>query len=377
MVEKLSENEESCRLKFSIDDTGIGIPLDKRERLFQSFSQLDDSTTRVYGGSGLGLNISKKLLELMGGSIGFASEYGKGSIFYFILDLKKAGVDSEKIILDPNLLRVPIKAMIVDDSASALLAIAKIFTSWQISSQQSKDFLTALPLMREHQNHQGYNLLLLDSELVDADSFLSFRELNEELPEHAQIEMVLLANTNSAISLHKFRELGIRYHITKPIMPADLNRLVQRLFSKTQPVEDLSDKPDFPSLVRTRRISVLLVEDQLINRKIVVGLLQRKNVDITIAENGEEAVEKTKERRFDLILMDVQMPKMDGLEATRIIRKHEKEQNYHTPIIAMTAHAMKGDKEKGLEAGMDNYITKPVNTKVLFDIIDKYSVQVL
>ncbi|HSW67171.1 MAG TPA: response regulator, partial [Bacteroidales bacterium] len=181
----------------------------------------------------------------------------------------------------------------------------------------------------------------------------------------------------SAISLHKFRELGIRYHITKPIMPADLNRLVQRLFSKTQPVEDLSDKPDFPSLVRTRRISVLLVEDQLINRKIVVGLLQRKNVDITIAENGEEAVEKTKERRFDLILMDVQMPKMDGLEATRIIRKHEKEQNYHTPIIAMTAHAMKGDKEKGLEAGMDNYITKPVNTKVLFDIIDKYSVQVL
>ena len=373
-VDHVGTVSNNLALRFSIKDTGIGIEDDRVHLIFQSYFQEENSTSRNYGGTGLGLTISKKLVEMMGGEIGVQSKKGEGSEFFFNIVLNRA--DGDDSFYQPDLAKINanFKVLLVDDNLIVQQSISEILKQWEISCK-----IVSSCQECESQNkldNEVYDLALIDSEMLLDNHDKTLAMLNESLSLVIGGKIVVLGSNLSAIQIGKLKQLGIQLFINKPVLQADLKNLVVRLNSEIGSAipEQKSVKTELKTedaSVNANTIRILLAEDQPINRKIVIGLLKRYDWQILIAENGEEAVEKYSAEHFDLILMDVQMPKLDGFEATRKIRKMEEISSSRIPIIAMTAHAMKGDKEKCLESGMDYYITKPVDSKELIELIQK------
>lgn len=369
-VETEKEEESSVLLHFMVLDTGIGVPSDKTETIFKSFTQADGSTTRKYGGTGLGLDISKRFVEMMGGRIWVESEVGKGSTFHF---MARFGLGSEKSkevsrIQEVNLSGV--KALIVDDNATNRLIIREMISSWGLVSVEAVDGKEALAAMEKAFEAGGhYRLLLLDLQMPGMDGFEVAKRVKAS-PLGSDVEIILLTSVGTQGDARHCMELGISGYLIKPVKQLELLEIITMALG--QPSRD-GDPVITRHLIREarRRLSILLAEDNIVNQKLAAKLLEKRGYRVTVASNGRKAVDAFEGERFDLILMDVQMPEMDGIEATRLIREKEAEHGGHIPIVAMTAHAMKGDREKCLAAGMDNYMSKPFKPMELYSIIEK------
>jgi two-component system, sensor histidine kinase and response regulator len=312
---------------------------------------------------------------MMGGEIGVESKAGEGSDFFFTVMLtKKTDGDESFYKLDPSEMKSDLSVLVIDDNEIVQKSIAEMLKDWNInytilsSCHECESIKANFP--------QRYDLALMDSAMLLDDQTVSLQKLYDILPLNDNGKIVVLSSNLSAIQSGKLRNVGIKYFVNKPVLQSDLKIVCSKDYGNVEPASLFKDSTEGQNKDAINKeegssIKILLAEDQPINRKIVIGLLKRYNWQIISAENGEEAVEKYNHEPFDLVLMDVQMPRMDGFDATRHIREQEINSEKHIPIIAMTAHAMKGDKEKCLEAGMDYYITKPIDSQELIGLIKK------
>jgi PAS domain S-box-containing protein len=353
-------------LLFFVRDTGIGIPADKLQRIFQPFEQVDRSTTRRYGGTGLGLAISTQLIELMGGSVQVTSEEGKGSTFSFTAQM---GIPAE-----PPSMPVPrpveltgMRVLAVDDHATNRRILQEVLGSWQMRPTLCEDAPAALTeLLRAAAAGESYPLVLLDAHMPDMDGFMLAQQIHQT-PQLRGTILVMLTSAGQPEDINRCRELGIGAYMLKPLKQSDLlSTLLAVLAGLPGPAStSQSARP------ASRTLRVLLAEDNPVNQKLGIRLLEKQGHAVVVVNNGKEAVAALERDRFDVVLMDVQMPEMDGLEATTLIRRQESP-GQRVPILAMTAHAMKGDRECCLEAGMDGYIAKPIQPRELYEAIGRF-----
>jgi signal transduction histidine kinase/CheY-like chemotaxis protein len=363
---------EQCRkddhiaLHFTVRDTGIGISREKQKAIFEAFTQADGSTTRKYGGTGLGLAISRRLVAMMGGQIWVESQLGEGSIFHFTANFGVAGTDrGSPLAYFPEFENV--RVLIVDDSFTDRALLERTCRRWGMRPAATDNAEAAISCLEEaRKSNDAFRLVLLD--LPEIDGFA----LYERIHRHAGLTdtRVTMILSSSGAGAAGCCELGIESYLIKPVVPGDLFRAVMTALSVV-PQKDVI--PDFTAALSVREgprdLSILLAEDNLINQKVAVNLLRKYGHSVVVANTGLEALAYLKRERFDLILMDIQMPEMGGFEATALIRQSETATGGHIPIIAMTAHAMKGDRERCIEAGMDGYVSKPISAKALQDAI--------
>jgi CheY-like chemotaxis protein len=341
--------------------------------LFESYRQADISTTRNYGGTGLGLTISKRLVELMGGQIGVDSELNKGSSFYFTLPFKLvADTDSAIALSLPENLST-LRVMIIDAHREHTAQMKAFLDAWKIGTMVTYSAEEAISLLGSPEG-KNFKIIFIDQLLQSLEGQSLISKIRGEFPAGSSPELVILTEDKSIHSMHMIQTSGIKFNLFTPVLQKDLRQVIQRIFRNdfNLPVSNQSDFLNKTSDHPARKLSILLAEDQLINQKIVVQLLAKKGWTATTAVNGSEAVQRAREAAYDLILMDVMMPLMDGFEATRGIRNDKDGKNTKTPIIALTANAMKGDREKCLEAGMDDYISKPLHPEDVFQTIEKF-----
>jgi len=367
-IELLDNIEEQLRLKFCVSDTGIGVSEEVIEKLFATYTQADTSTTRTHGGTGLGLNISQKLVRLMGGTITAESTIDVGSDFMFTLNLITGNQGSEKQSIPPIPNRDKFNVLIVDNNVDAGKVISNILDNYNLNNIITNSFNDAVSLIQE----ETFDLLFIDFNLNGMSGDQIIDELNTKFPGN-KLNIVFLSQIKSSIEVIKLQKTKNYDFITKPI----LRTKIQKYFDKKYGALKTSNqaKKEQPSKTnKAVKARILVAEDQIINMKIVTQLLQRKGWEVIAAENGKIALDifEQNQNNIDVILMDVQMPEMDGFMATKNIRKLEQQSGKHTPILAMTAFAMKGDKERCLDAGMDYYISKPVNPNELYKVIEKY-----
>jgi PAS domain S-box-containing protein len=365
-VQAGSERGGAKELQFSISDTGIGIPAEKQAVIFEAFSQADSSTTRRFGGTGLGLAISAQLAELMGGRITVESRPGRGSTFRFTAWFEsEASEAGEPVLAGRNLTDLPV--LLVDDNATNRRILEEILKNWRMQPVAVKSGREALKeLERSHQEGQLYALALLDGHMPEMDGFaLAERILKDR--RHRDLRVVLLTSAGQPEDVARCRELGISAYLTKPIKQSELFDVI--IAALGQGVEAPSRPKTKGRPAKTRAFAVLVAEDNPVNQLVARRILRKLGHRVTIVDNGRDAVAKAQTGKFDLIAMDVQMPEMDGLDATRAIRSREKTTGSHIPIIAMTAHAMKGDRERCLAAGMDAYTSKPIRFQDLAQAI--------
>ena len=350
-------------LHFAVRDTGIGIAPDKRELVFEAFAQEDSSTTRKYGGTGLGLSICRRLVGLMGGSMWLHSELDKGSTFHFSLPLQLA--EKMKSVLPPLIDITGRHLLIVDDNATNRRTLQGILATLHASSTGADSAEEALALMRA--GHERFDCILLDAQMPGMDGYELAKCLRAEHPDLPP--MLMLSSGALRGDALRCEELGIGGFFAKPISSDELLAALGRLFGTqvAKPVEEGGSLVTRHSLRESRQaLKILLVEDHPTNQKLTLGLLNKWGHDATLARNGREALDILEASSFDLILMDMQMPVMGGIEATRHIRAGERQrQQTRTPIIAMTAAAMQGDRDACLTAGMDDYLAKPIKVTEL------------
>jgi two-component system sensor histidine kinase/response regulator len=372
IVEREREFDDTIALHFSVSDTGIGIPEDKISSIFRNFSQLDNSTTRQFGGTGLGLSISKKLIEIMGGNIWVQSSPGKGSTFHFTIPFKnQTGQMVGKNSLKPSILRA-VTVLVVDDNETTRRILKDMLDNWQMKACMAENAYAALDeLARAQISRKPFKVLLIDSNLPDMSGY----ELIQKIKENNDCEetvIMMLTSLGQRGDAVRCRELGIKVYLTKPIKQSDLlDALVMALNPEIMQNEQLHLITRHSLRERRESLHILCVEDNPVNMKLMLHLLKRMGHTAEPAYNGNEALKALDKQNFDLILMDIQMPQMDGFETTIAIREKEKETGKHVPIIAITAHAMKGYKERCINAGMDAYIPKPIKTDELIQVIEK------
>ncbi len=368
-VKLLEHVEEQISLEFAVEDTGIGIPKDKMNRLFESYSQVDTSTTRTHGGTGLGLTISQRLVNLMGGQIQVESVLGEGSKFFFKLNMiteEETDKPWEIKLKKPN---NEFKVLLIESHDKTRKVTSELLDCWNITHFSAESCDKGFELIIKHE----FDLVLIDFYLPGMNGVAVAEKLKEELKGKKLPEIILLSPSKSTIEILKIKKAQEYEFLSKPVMQNDLKRLLIQLFGTKAQVAAVDAEHPTKDKSEHKKYRLLVAEDQIINRKIVVQLLEKQGWEVKAVENGKLAMEAAIQEKFDLILMDVQMPEMDGFDATRGIREAEKQTGAHTPIVAMTAHAMKGDREKCIEAGMDFYITKPVNPSELFETIEKFA----
>jgi PAS domain S-box-containing protein len=385
-VKEESREYNKIRLHFSIADSGIGIPKEKQALIFQAFAQVDGSTVRNHGGTGLGLAISKQLTTLMNGKIWVESpaykspsdsEKGMGSIFHFTIELtipenvKDNQLEKKLKVLEG------LNVLVVEDNEVIRSFLFELLTNWDIKPIAAINGKSAIKkLLKTKTQNTKIDLILLDSNLPDTDGFKLFNRIQQDRV-LMNIPIIMILSSNNLKERARCRELGVPSHITKPIMPSELlNNLLMVLKEgkkyKESDSDDQINESNMSSFSWERIPAILLVEDNKINQKLATKILEKMNCDVEVANNGEEAFMKVKNTNYDLVLMDVQMPVMDGLMATAEIRKLDKEKENRVPIIALTAHAMKEDKDRCLTAGMDDYLSKPIKNNDLRRMIKKY-----
>ena len=358
-------------LHFFVRDTGIGIALEKQSLIFEAFEQADTSTTRRYGGTGLGLAISQRLVRLMGGRIWVDSELGIGSTFHFNARFVVPPASSDPVTARTVVMQGT-RVLIVDDNATNRLILEEMLGNWGLEPVCAASARQALEHLREAtRSERPFAIVLSDLHMPDADGFMLAKAIREQ-PTLARTLVLMLTSGDRQGDLAKCRELGISAYLFKPIKQSELfNVLVATL--GVNGVEDHAMPTTAETLDQLPPLRILLAEDSLANQKLAVGLLAKWGHRVTVTNNGAEAVhawaEPPEGRPFDVVLMDVQMPEMDGFEATAAIRDRERSLGRHTPIVAMTAHAMKGDRERCLAAGMDGYIAKPIRQKEVVAVL--------
>ncbi len=356
-------NREEIALHVQITDTGIGIPLDKQQHIFAAFSQADTSTTRQYGGTGLGLSISRQLVELMSGQIWVESTPGQGSTFHFTVRLGRGRTSAVPALPDVNQLH-SLRVLVVDDNATNRRILYNQLRAWGMQPTLAGTAQEALRLLHEAtEQRQFFPLILTDAHMPEMDGFTLVERIRQN-PQLASAATLLLTSSQQTADVVRCRQLGIAVYLIKPIKPAELQHaLLRALGQEGQMRRKSALYPRAQQKQRTLRI--LLAEDNVVNQRLAVRLLEKWGHKVQVVGNGKEALAMVERASFDVVLMDVQMPEMDGLEATASIRAREHATSLHLPIIAMTAYAMKGDKERCLAAGMDDYISKPLKIEEL------------
>ncbi len=381
-VEVEEQVGDDVLIRFTVRDTGIGIPPDRLDRLFQSFSQVDASTTRKYGGTGLGLAVSKQLAELQGGSIAVESVPGQGSTFSFTVRLKRRAARHMPRTVPAELTRQRI--LIVDDNATNREILESQLTAWQFDFMTAEDGLSALVALETAATAgTPFGVALLDMQMPGMDG-LQLAAAIKSHPQLRETRLLMLTSMGEAMSAERMAEQGLAGYMTKPVRQSRLfDTLIDAATDggmgqsfaplRRQALQSLPKQP-----VRAGR-RILLAEDNEVNQMVASAILGRAGYECIIVNNGEAAVRAVTDDSFDLVLMDCQMPGMDGFEATRAIRQCEREQGRERrmPIVALTANAVKGDREACLAADMDGYVTKPIDTLRLLDTIETLVAQAI
>jgi len=371
-VKEESEEESASVLHFTVEDTGIGIAPGKQSLIFEAFRQADGSVTRHYGGTGLGLTISTQLVELMGGRLWVESAPHQGSRFHFTA---RFGVQEKPVQrpvrLDPECLR-DLRVLVVDDNKTNRKILLNMLANWHMRPLAAEGGQAAIAALEQaSEAGGGFQLVLLDAQMPQMDGFTLAEQILQN-PNWRSATVLMLSSAGLRGDAERCRKLGVAAYLTKPIKQSELLEAILTALGR------MPQKEARPSLVtrhslRERRtlLRILLAEDNAVNQLLAIRLLEKRGHTVTLAANGNEALAAIQNGEFDLILMDVQMPEMDGFQVTDAIRRKESATGAHIPIIAMTAHAMKGDEERCLTAGMDAYVSKPIRPQELFEKIEQ------
>ena len=373
------EADEDVILKFTVRDTGVGIPKGKQEQIFDAFSQADGSTTRRYGGTGLGLSISSRLVQMMGGEIWLESpaavsedkEGGPGSTFYFTARFKPRPDVEAPPQYDPQRLR-GIRVLAVDDNATNRRLLHDLLKNWGLETELAEDAESAVAALEQaHEAGRPYSLILLDAQMPGEDGFMLAERIKEK-PEYARTAMIMLTSAGQRGDATRCQEIGVSAYLTKPISAWELFRAILTIMGTATPEE----RP--PGSILTHHsiqeslhpLEVLVAEDNAVNQRLIKRMLEKMGHAAEVASTGRAALEAWEEKRFDLILMDLQMPVMNGLEATAAIREKEKTTGTRTPIIALSAHAQQEVEEECGEADMDGFLSRPLKLAELVATIE-------
>jgi PAS domain S-box-containing protein len=364
-----SRMDKDVVLHFSVTDTGIGIPAAKQKRIFEAFAQADSSTTRRYGGTGLGLSISSQLAELMGGKIWVESEPGRGSTFHFTARLGVQAAAREPEAPVPVKLR-DLRVLVVDDNATSRQILQEMLTNWKMKPEAARSGPAALEmLVAARKAGEPFQLVLADGHMPGMDGF----ELSSRLKQDSSgrgVVTILLTFAGHREDQAQAKNAGAAAAVTKPVKQSELWDAIVAAFHVPRREKVRPSAARSPVRGPDRRLRVLVAEDNPVNQELVLHLLEHRGHSVIMADNGKQAIQALEKHKFDLVLMDVQMPEMSGLEATEEIRRKEASGGGHIPIFAMTAHAMPGDHEKCLAAGMDGYISKPLDPKSFAQILE-------
>ena len=371
-----AHGEPDILLHFSVTDTGIGIPLDKQQHIFEAFAQADSSTTRKYGGTGLGLAISAQLCELMNGVMWVESEEGRGSIFHFTAHFGRPEARGEKSgESEPVKLR-DLPVLVVDDNSTNRKILEEMIANWRMKPVAAPNGPAAMEaLQRAHKNGTPYRLVLLDGHMPGMDGFEVAARVKQD-PQLHGAGVILLTSAGRSEDVARAKAVGVAAALSKPVKQSELwDAIVTALnVPGQQKTRGASPSAAARTRARARRpLRVLLAEDNPVNQEVALRLLERRGHSVIVAENGKQALTAIERHKFDLVLMDVQMPEMGGLEATQLIREKEKSTGEHLPILAMTAHAMQGDRERCIAAGMDGYLAKPIDPKSFLQTVEGIS----
>ncbi|MFM9961566.1 MAG: response regulator [Planctomycetaceae bacterium] len=394
-----SQSLDAVGLHFAVSDTGIGIPLEKQSLLFKAFSQVDASTSRKYGGTGLGLAISGQLVRMMGGRIWLESEAGRGSTFHFTIQLNVSKAEAAPRVLAEPVSIHGLPVLVVDDNATNRRILEEMLTNWRMKPTVVENGWMALSLLeRSHDSGEPFALVLLDGNMPEMDGFVLAERIKQN-PALATSTVMMLSSADRRGDAAHCRELGLASYLTKPVRQSDLLDAITSALGASlaaghmeagrraaAAASQLGEPP--------RRLRLLLAEDNAVNQRLATRLLEKRGHTVEVAVNGREALLRLcppdvaafartrasvdeagntgRKPPFDAVLMDVQMPDMDGFEATAAIRANEQLSGGHVPIIAMTAHAMKGDRERCLAAGMDGYVAKPLQAQELFEVVEGF-----
>src|ERR1035437_3522370 len=364
-------DEGAVALRFAVRDTGIGIPLEKQKLVFQAFAQADGSTTRKHGGTGLGLTISARLVELMGGRMWLESEAGQGSQFHFTVQCGKAGSGTQAEVVEQVHLG-GFRVLVVDDHATNRRVFQETVRRWEMEPEAVGSGPEALTrLQQAYDLGTPFHLVLADVNMPDSDGFALVEEIRQSR-DFADVAVILATSATLGRDVERCRHLGIAAHLTKPVRQSDLRAAIVVALGRAPSNQPCARLLERSQRERRRGLRILVAEDNLVNQKLATRLLEKAGHTVVVAANGRQALLALDSANFDLVLMDVQMPEMDGLDAAAAIRKREQRTGQHLPIIAMTAHAMKGDRERCLAAGMDGYVAKPISPGELCQAIHQF-----
>ncbi len=369
--------EPHVQLRFSVSDTGIGIPIDKQEQIFHAFTQADSSTTRRFGGTGLGLAIALRLVELMGGRMWVESEVGRGSTFHFTAVFDRPEAPAIDVAAQPTALD-GLRVLVVDDNATNRRILEEMLASWQMRPHAVSNAGTAIEVLREASpTDERFHVVLSDCQMPHVDGFMLARQIKRD-QRLRSTPVVLLTSVGRAGDADRCRRLGVDAFLTKPVKHSDLLDTLTTLFGVSTRGEHGRRGAKTAARSPHHALHILVAEDNAVNRTLVTTLLKKRGHSIKAVENGREAVQAiqtTGARPFDIVVMDVQMPEMGGFEATQAIRAGERSTGQHLPIVALTAHAMQGDRARCLEAGMDGYLTKPIDVDELIATVEGFGGQ--
>ena len=363
--------DKKYMLHFTVSDTGVGLAADVRKLIFDPFTQADNSTTRNYGGTGLGLAISARLVKMMGGEIWVESERGRGSQFHFTAQLVADHAQSIARSENPPVAKDAARILVVDDNRTHCDILERLLKGWgwmANSAQSGEEAILLIGAARE--SGDPYELIIIDRHMPEIDGFELIEHL-QMLPGVVPATIMMLTSGGQRGDMERCAELGVCAHLSKPVRPSELADAIRQAVGTPAAEAAPATQPDSAAARGlTPSLRVLLAEDNAVNRKVVTSLLEKRGHQVVVTTNGKEALAALEKDTFDLVLMDVQMPEMDGFEATRRIRLSEQGTAFHERIIALTAYAMSGDRARCLEAGMDGYLTKPLAALALDQVLE-------
>jgi two-component system, sensor histidine kinase and response regulator len=363
-------------LRFTVSDTGIGIPTEKQKLIFDPFTQADTSTTRRYGGTGLGLTISSRLVNMMDGKIWVESEIGRGTRFHFTVQFKQAGGKTPiAAIAPPEILR-GIKVLVADDNATNRRILEGMLRRWDMKAKSVEGGDEALAeLSAAGRAGEPYVLILTDVHMPGMDGFKLVERIRQ-MPELSTATIMMLTSSESRGDVKRCKDLGVSAYLLKPIRLSELREAIARVVGAREhrsEIHLLTHDSDKDSKGACETLRILLAEDNLVNQRLMTRLLEKRGHRVVVARNGREALTALENDGYDLVLMDIQMPEMNGMEVTARIREKEKVAGGHQLIVALTAHAMKGDQELCVAGGMDGYLAKPIRAQELDQILEQFS----